>query len=120
MPVFLLILPLAGLPFVVGVGAVRRGCGRRAIGLSLVSVVILAGWYLGLAGWWAAVNEERSPKYVPPGEQDVSIAVVLYAGAALIGLVIFPLYVWIARRHPFEQSKEPCPGPPRGSTKVVG
>jgi hypothetical protein len=119
MPMFLLILPLAGLPFVVGVGAVGGGRVLRPIGLSLISVVMLAGWYLGLVGWWAAVNEESPPKYVPPGAQDVSIAVMLYAGAALIGLIIFPLCVWITCRRPSEQTVEPRPGPHRGSTRIV-
>lgn len=99
MPVFLLILPLAGLPFVMGVRAARRGRARSPIGLSLVSAVMLAIWYLAVGGWWAAVNEESPPKYVPPGAQDVSIAVMLYAAAVAVSLLIFPLYVGITRRH---------------------
>lgn len=100
MPVFLLIPLIAGVPFVSGVAAVRAGRGKAAIGLSLISVVILAGCYLVIGGWWAAVNEESPPNYSPPGEQDVSIAVLLYGGAVLIALVIFPLCVRITRRHP--------------------
>jgi hypothetical protein len=119
MPVFLLILPLAGLPFTLGVWAVRRGRVRSPIGLSLVSAVMLAGWYLAVGGWWAQVNEDSPPKYVPPGAQDVSIAWMLCGGAVLIALVIFPLYVRITRRRPPEQSMEPIHGPPRGSTRIV-
>lgn len=100
LPAFLLILPLAGLPFARAAQAARRGRVMGAIGLSLISVVILTGCYLVIGGWWAAVNEESPPNYSPPGEQDVSIAVLLYGGAVLIALVIFPLCVRITRRHP--------------------
>jgi hypothetical protein len=96
-PGFLLPLALAGLPFAFAVGALRTGARGRATLLSVVSALTIVGCYLVVGVWWAQINEESVPNYVPPGTQYMSIAVLLYATDVLIGIVVFPIFTWFAQ-----------------------